>query len=154
MSNRVRVRFGDIEVEYEGAETYSLDDLLRLVNVISSMKPGTTKPSELPQADQSEKRYVGTTTDIAAKLNAKTGRDLVLAAAFRLNVIQGQEGFGRSDLIHEMRSATPYFKQTYVNNLSKTLNRMLKAGELNEPSRDRYCLSAKKRAELQKALAD
>src|SRR4030067_2424975 len=58
-----------------------------------------------------------TTGTIAARFNVKTGPDLVLAAATHLVLIKGKQSFNRQQIIDEIKSASSYYKQSYLNNL-------------------------------------
>lgn len=95
-----------------------------------------------------------TTGSIAGKIGAKSGSDLLLAAAGHLALVRKTDQFSRQQLLAEMRSATAYYKKTYANNLSKYLTSALKDGPLSEISTDSFALTASGRAELEKKLVD
>lgn len=82
MSSKIRIKIGEIEVEYEGTEEFLKKELPELLKTVSELyRPlnaggGSTfvPPSNLQLS----------TANIAAKLDAKTGPDVVIAACAHL----------------------------------------------------------------------
>jgi hypothetical protein len=101
------------------------------------------------------KDVTGTTGNIAAKLKCKVGagKDIITAAAARLTFGESKESFTRAKLLDEAKSATAYYKKTVANNLSNTLDGLVKSGDFTEIAKGTYSLSATKREELKKRLA-
>lgn len=104
-------------------------------------------------APGSKPRIEMTTGSIAARLQVKSGPELVMAAAARLGIVEELNSFSRKRLTEQMRSATAYFKPSYVSNLSPLLNGLLKDGKLNEPSKDHFALTAASEQELRSRIA-
>lgn|SRR5262249_30777848 len=161
MTSKIRIRMGEIEVEYEGTEDFlkkELPDLLSAVSELYRKKADVQNEADGP-ANGSRKgstaATAGTTATIAGRLRAKVGngRDLMIAAAARLSLVNGNETFTRKELLAEARSASAYYRDTINNNLSTTLARLVRAGDFNEVSPGNYSLSANKREELETALA-
>jgi hypothetical protein len=163
-TSKIKIKLGAIEVEYEGSETFLKEELPALLTAVSTLyqrandddKQGGSESGlngSKPAAASNGGNVSGTTNNIAAKMNAKSGPELVLAAAARLCIVQHNDPFSRTLLIEEMRTATQYFKPSYVSNLSKTLNRLVKEGKLNEPSTDNFALTASSRKDLESRLA-
>lgn len=159
MSAKIKIRFGQVEVEYEGSEEFLRKELPALLKGVLELHrdapapqpsspgaPSAAAPPDPGVCDMS-------TATIAARTNAKDGGDLIMAAAARLT-FSGETPFDRKALLREMRSATGYFKQTHVNNLGNYLDVRLKAGDLNQVSGGKYTLPAKKRSEIEAKLAD
>ena len=94
-----------------------------------------------------------TTGSIAARIQAKSGADLTMAAAANLALSQGKTTFTRKELTTEMRTATSYFKETYVSNFTATLHTLTKEKKLNEPSNNTFALTAAAEQELRTKLA-
>jgi hypothetical protein len=89
---------------------------------------------------------------IAAKLDVKSGSDLVLAACFaitRSNVTS----CSRTEILAEMRRATSYYKTSDKNNLSKYIKTLLKDKKILEQSSGSYALSAATRTDLEAKVA-
>jgi hypothetical protein len=108
---------------------------------------------ELPEtSDASKKTLELTTNSIAAKLNASSGPDLVLAACAHLHFVKGQHTFHRKNILAEMKLANNYFKKNFANNLSKSLKSLAKDEKLIERTEDTYALDAKTVSELQTRL--
>jgi hypothetical protein len=93
-----------------------------------------------------------TTGSIAAKLDCKSGPELVMAAAARLTFVLQTATFARQKIIDEMKTASAYYKSTYVSNLSSSLNNLVKDGKLNEPSQGNYALTATSLKDLEQRL--
>jgi hypothetical protein len=51
-----------------------------------------------------------------------------------------------------MKTASAYYKSTYVSNLSSSLNNLVKDGKLNEPSQGNYALTATSLKDLEQRL--
>lgn len=164
MSSRIRIQLGQIEVEYEGPEEFlkeELPDLLAAVARLhqqSAAASGITREAEgignSPDAPRSHQATIeGTTGTIAAKLQAKSGPDLALAAAAHIQLVQSRASFSRKELLEAMKSASGYYKDSDSSNLSKILERMIKAGDLLERSKDNYAISAVRLSALEASLA-
>jgi hypothetical protein len=166
-TSKIRIKLGSIEVDYEGSESFLKEELPSLLAAVSDLyqrsshsvqdEPSAPELGGLPIGDngrsEERARIEMTTGSIAAKLNVKSGPDLILAAAARLCIVDDLAKFSRKQLIEQMRSATAYFKPTYVNNLSSSLNTLLKDGRLNEPSKDTFALTANCEKDLRNKLA-
>lgn len=151
-TSKIKIKFGAIEVEYEGSETFLKEELPLLLAAVSDLYSkskgaldSTTAESfpiataTQPSADQ--KKIEATTGSIAAKLIVKSGPDLVLAAAARLTFVLGLMTFSRQKLADEMKTASAYYKRTYLGNLTQSLNNLVKEGKLNEPTKGNYALT-------------
>lgn len=95
-----------------------------------------------------------TTGSIAGKIGAKSGSDLLLAAAGHLALVKKRDTFSRQALHDEMKSATAYYKKNYSTNLSSYLKTALKDGPLSETAKDTFALTAAAREDLEKKLAN
>ena len=93
------------------------------------------------------------TDTIATLIGARSGRDLILAAAAHLHFCQRKPTFTRHELTAEMRSAPSHFKGTFINNLSTYLTGLTRADRLRSSGNDTYALSNKERQELEAKLA-
>lgn len=94
------------------------------------------------------------TDTIATLLRAKSGPDLIIAAAAHLHFVQGKQKFTRQDLTAEMRGARAHFKDTFVANLTSYLTGLTKADRLRLIAAGTYALSSKERQELEAKLAN
>lgn len=160
MTSKIRIKMGPIEIEYEGSETFLKVELPELLKAVSNLykESGlagkrsleTTEPLGGAGIDETQAtQFEATTNSIAAKLQCKTGSTLIMAAAARLTFVLDKEKFSRDDLFKEMQTASGYYKKTYGGgNLTKYLNRLIKNGKLNEPSKNNYSLSASMKSEL------
>jgi hypothetical protein len=159
MSSKLRIKIGAVEIEYEGTEEFlkkELPELLKTameLHAASGAKTDTETPMDTPGT---HKGKIGslTTNSIAAKLNAKSGPDLLLAAAAQLALVAKTEPFSRQQLLISMQGATSYYKKNYSGNLSKILPRALKDEKVSETAANTFALTAATKAELEKKLAN
>lgn len=159
MTNKIRIRLGEMEVEYEGSEDFIRDALLELVSKVADLCQSTSvasntidKPLE-QEVEPCSKGLQATTNTIAAKMGVNSGPDLIVAAAAQLTIMQGLDSFTRKQLLDEMKKASGYYKKSYCNNLTKYLKTLIKQGVLRETATDTYALDAKKRKELEEKIA-
>lgn len=86
-------------------------------------------------AEPSESVREGTITTVAARLNVKSCRDLLVAAAIHLSLYQGKERFSRSDWVACAKEAKQW-KVDYSVQTATAIGRLLNAGFVNETAKD------------------
>lgn len=160
MVSKVRIRVGQIEVEYEGDERFLKDEMPALLETVLRLHreagDSIDAPAEQQSAHSTKKKEtsgVGTTANIAGRLGCNSGPDLILAAATRLTLGAGQDALPRKAIHDEMKTAAAYYKKTYANNLSAYLSTLVKSGKLVESAKDTYALKASARKEIEAKLA-
>lgn len=161
--SKIRLKMGGVELEYEGSDDFLreelpilLDKLYALASFVSSgprengagIDEGGQKGGEAG-AGIANPGQIGTTSSIAADLDAKTGPDLALAAAVRLTLGLGKASFSRKELLTEMQSATSYYNKNMSSNLSTMLVAMIKNKILREVAKDTFSLSADKKRDME-----
>ena len=164
MSSKLRIRIGEVEIDYEGTEEFLKQELPQLLKTAMELHNAAGGASA---AEKVEKRKAAgghepvgsnvptlTTGSIAAKIGAKSGSDLLLAAAGHLVFVKKTEPFSRAQLLSEMKGATAYYQKNYGTNLSSYLKTALKDGPLSETARNAFTLKASARTDLEKRLAD
>lgn len=163
MSSKLRIKIGEVEIDYEGTEEFLKQELPQLLKTAMELHKAAgivTKPAAMGNkggtstTDKSGGTLALTTSSIAAKLSVASGPELIIAAAAQLTFVAKKETFSRQELLAEMQSASGYYKKTYSNNLSKYLNGTVANQELTETAKNVYALHAKKKAELEAKLAD
>lgn len=158
MTSKVKVKAGSIEVEFEGSEEYMKEELPALVELLYSLSPADDSTDEeeseelAASTDTTKQKLQMTTNTIAAKLNAKKGGDLILAACGHLALVKGADTYTRSNIAAEMKLATNYYKTTMNKNLSGSLKTLVKQGKLLETATDTYALHANTRATIESTL--
>lgn len=156
MESKIRIKVGQLEVEFEGSEAFLKEELLDIVTKLSEIH-GTNGNSNDTTITKEDRRRSGavnlSTASIAAKSGCSGGQDLVLAAAAQLAFSQDADTFTRQQLLGQMKSARAYYKKSYSNNLTKYLDSLVKSGKFNEPSTGTYSLSADARKDLEPRLA-
>lgn len=159
---KIRLKIGQLEVEYEGRESFLRDDIFslmkKLIGFYSEHKasiPAAPLPaktnstgSEEPLSDLDH-----STNTIAAHLDVKKGSDLVIAAAAHLGLVKKQDTFKRHEINNEMKGATSYYKASMSTNLSKLLNTLVKSKRLNQTTKGVFALSASEKKALETKLA-
>lgn len=165
MTSKIRIKMGQIEVEYEGSEQFLKKELHELLEAVSKLYHESGEAAgedETPKEDKVSRKapahdgkVKGTTATIAAKLGCKDGaaKELLVAAAARLTFIADQEAFTRKELLKEAQSAKAYYRRSVNNNLTNTLARLVKDGDFTETATDTYALTATKSKELESKLA-
>ena len=159
MTSKVKIKAGSIEIEFEGSEEYMKDELPALVELLYSLTPIEESAEEeeesvelQPTTDTSKQKLQITTNTIAAKLNAKKGGDLILAACAHLALVKGVDTYTRSNILAEMKLATSYYKTTMNKNLSASLKTLVKQSKLLETATDTYALHANTKTTIETTL--
>lgn len=75
-----------------------------------------------------------------------------MAACAHLHLVKGHKKYERKNILAEMKTATSYYKKSYSDNLTATLKRLVKAGNLNEIGENTYALDANKLNDLESGL--
>jgi hypothetical protein len=119
----------------------------------STNRPAAHVPHALANAGAAG-AFDHSTETIATLIGARSGPDLIIAAAAHLHFVRGQQRFTRQELTTEMRSAPAHFKETFVNNLSTYLTGLTKADRLRLVGAHTYALSSKERQDLEARLAN
>ncbi|MHC4150303.1 MAG: hypothetical protein ACYSR5_12590 [Planctomycetota bacterium] len=156
MSTKLRIRIGEVEIDYEGTEDFLKQELPQLLKTAMELHKaaGPSTKSAGGGNNGKNKLPILTTGSIAAKLKAASGMDLLLAAAAQLTLIAKKDTFSRQELLAEMQNASSYYKKSYSGNLTKYLKSALTEQKLTETAKNVYALSAKTRSELEGKLAN
>jgi hypothetical protein len=155
MTTKLKLKLGALEIEFEGSEEFITTGLMPLVEALQKVEVPDL-PSPEPATKGGAHKHADatiTTSTIAQKLGAASGRDLVLAAIARLLIVKQGEHASRLEILKEMRGAKSYFKRSYNNNLTKTLGALTTSGKFNDLGGDNYSLSAAARQELEQKIA-
>ena len=160
MTSKIRIKMGDVEVEYEGSEDFLRDELRELLSGVVELHRERGESTDQPPPSGNGNGggtptgdFNGTTNTAAAKLSASSGTDLVIAAAARLTLGLGQDSFTRATLLKEMQTATSYYKKTFSSNLSGYLKQLVGSDRIREVAKGTYSLSAPERKKLETQLA-
>jgi hypothetical protein len=166
-TSKIKIKLGAIDVEYEGSENFLKEELPQLLYAVCDLYAKSRSTLEVPSPSQNTSanaatvssasagnmsKLEGTTGSFAAKLGCKSGPDLVIAAAARLTFVLETPTFARQKIIDEMKTASAYYKSTFLSNLTSSLHNLVKDGKLNEPSRGNYALTATHRKDLEQRL--
>ena len=162
MTSKIKIKTGRLEVEYEGSEDFMRDDLPKLLATVGTLLGHSQQIGEESSKDDAADngtpsargngKFTGSTATLASKLQVASGTDLILAAAARLSIVDGNASFSRKQLAVEMKTASGYYKKTYMNNLSTYLQNLVKDQKLVEPATGTYALSTATRTSIEQRL--
>ncbi len=93
-----------------------------------------------------------TTSTIAQILNAKIEKELILSAAMKYYLVDKKETFNRAEILNEMKTATGFYSDSYLNNATKYLLKLVKEGKLRQVANDLYTLDNKTKNEIMHKL--
>jgi hypothetical protein len=154
LPTKIRIKIGVVEFEYEGDAQFTQDSISELLTHMESLFSASAKelskalgesfdteksPSDNSPTSPIPQQHMNT---VAAKLNAKTGPELAMAAAAQLQIIQGNQSFHRDKLLAEMKTATNYYNQNMSGNLSKMLKTLTTSQKFTQVATDTYSLTA------------
>ena len=159
---KIRVKVGQIEIEYKGAASFLESGLMSLMEKVVGFHKDHKEaiPVDPAPANANGKSSAESTVEldhstntIATLLGAKSGPDLIIAAAACLTLVQGRDRFTRKEVLAEMQTAASFFKVTYRNNLSKYLDGLVKGDRLRLVGESTYAISSQEKNALEKKLA-
>lgn len=162
MDAKLRIKMGEVEVEYEGSDDFLKKELPELLKGVLALHANAAERSGERIGDDTRTIEAATSKSMlgklsastaAAKLGVKSGSDMVLAAAAALVFGEGKESFSRAELLKAMQTAKAHFKATFRSNLSNYIITLIKSQDLLDHGGDSFGLQEDKRKELQRALA-
>ncbi len=170
MASKIRIKLGEIEVDYEGSEEFLKNELPGLLSALADLRRASSdtnnsrsadnqaNPNATQTAAQSSTTPTGelptlTTGSIAARLQVSSGPDLAIAAAARFNLIAKRDTFTRQELLTEMKTASAYYKTSMSDNLTKHIRSLVKQDKLVESAKNVFSLSAATQSEVAAKLA-
>ncbi len=139
---------GHIEFEYEGDAPYDTDavkDLFtHLETLMGAAPPGAFATPEPPPSSNGVDLTAAAPSDlgslapntVAARLNAKTGPDVAIAAAAYLQICQGKTTFSRGALLTTMKAETGYYNTMMSSNLTSALKTLIASKRINSLTND------------------
>jgi hypothetical protein len=148
MTSRIKLRVGEIEIEYEGDPKVLTIELPKLLKAINEANPGFAGAA--PRGSTITGDALSVTT-VAQKLGAHKLPDLIIAAAMALTG-RGSKAFDKKDLRKEMRDATGFYKGAMANNFDNALNRLAKTGRITHSGGSNYALPPTQIDSLMKRL--
>ncbi len=155
--SKIRIRVGDVEVDFEGPQSFVEDGLIQLVMEVTSTKP-SSKPNWQSDADSGSNEkvldivpgeidgYAGITMNaLCKKLDVKNETDLVVASAVMISIIGDAETFTIKDINTFAKKATSYVGKYFVSNSSKKITTLTKNDRFREPKDGVYTFSPNER---------
>jgi hypothetical protein len=158
----IRIKLGQIEIEYNGDAAFLKKDLLATVGELLDLQkqhPDAASSSHTKDEGTGGGQAGGggkfdqSTDTMANILGASSGPDLAVAAAAHLHLVKGKPKFTRQEIIAEMRTAPGHFKDSFSNNMSSYLNGLKTKDRLRLVAEDTYALSNKEKQALEAKLA-
>src|SRR5688572_5487850 len=105
MTSKLRVKYGQLEVEFEGSEDFIKSDLKSFIESlpvehVAAAAAAVAKDKHLPSLPAGGTM---TTSMIAQKVGGDTGPKLVIAALARLVLVLKQTSASRKEILKEMQ---------------------------------------------------
>jgi hypothetical protein len=169
MEIKIRIKVGDVEIEYEGPEDYLRKGIAEIVAATDALRGKGAPPTEVALEEETteeqetpEEEDVSltperqplpmTVSSIAKTLQCSTGQDLVVAACVSLTLVKQEDVFTREQIRLEMKEAGRYYKDNYRKSLSKYLNALVRNEVLLEVDEGSYSVPAGTLAQLEDML--
>jgi hypothetical protein len=165
MPTKLKIKMGHIEFEYEGEAPYDTEavkDLFtHLETLMGAAPPGAFDTPPPPPSSNGVDPDASAPSDfgnlapntVAARLNAKTGTDVAIAAGAHLQICLGKDTFNRDELRTNMQAQTNYYSAGMSGNLTKILKGLIASKRINSLANDQMSLSAGEIANLKAKLA-
>lgn len=159
---KIRLKIGQLEVEYEGQASFLQDGLFNLMEKMVGFyaEHKASIPAAPPPAQTNGAGSTGSTSElgrstntIASHLNATTGTEVTVAAIAHLALVKKKGSFTRKEILDEMKGATTYYKANMSGNLTKILDGLVKGKRINQVGKGVYALSAVEKKALETKLA-
>lgn len=159
---KIRLKIGQLEVEYEGNDIFLKDDIFQMLEKISDFhgKHLPTTPSEPAQVDgenghatPKKKNITMSVAAIATRLNAKSEPEMAMVAATHLALVQEKDTFTKHDIRDNMKKAKGRYKKGMGHNLTDSLRRLVDQERLHEVSDGCYTLSEEEQTNMVNLLA-
>jgi hypothetical protein len=155
MSNpecKIKIKMGAVEIEYEGSSDFLKQEMFDLVEAVSKLHNSSVNfgSDDLTLADGSKNntanisggKIEGSCNEIAKKLGANGGPDLIFAAAAKLYFVDEKERFSADQIRAEMNSASNYVNTAMKSNFNKNLKSIVRKDRLKDLGSNNYSLSA------------
>ncbi len=157
MASKIKIKIGNVELEYEGDETFLKQEVPEIVRALSAVvgpKQGSVVANSQDEKQKcSNGEQLLSVSTIAAKLGSKSGPELIVAACAKLSFVDNSTTFSRDQILNEMQTATSHYKESFRKNLTQNLNTLVRNQDLNQVSADRYALPEDKKKELENQFA-
>jgi hypothetical protein len=142
------IKTATFTLKYKGSEKFLLEQLTEVAKEFANM-PFNGNVANLPNGSdqQSENKIIKsarqelTTHTIARQLNAKTGKEVTIAAMAKLYFIEDQTSAQRHTILSAMQEATPIYKDSMRSNLTRIIKGLLSDGALVKFRNNHYSLS-------------
>lgn len=166
MEIKIRVKVGDVEIEYQGPEDYLRKGIAEIAAATDALRGKGFPTDEVAPTEEIEETTEAeeiappphretlpmTVSSIAKTLQCSSGHDLVVAACASLTLIKHEDVFTREQIRLEMKEAGRYYKDNYRKSLSKYLNALVRNGVLLEVDEGTYSIPAGTLAQLEDML--
>jgi hypothetical protein len=161
MATRLRVKAGSVEVEYEGEAVFDEGSLRHLLSHVRTLLQPIAEDEE-SDSEQGVQTGNGSkpggvhlhTSEIAARLSVKTGRELTMAAAAHLAIVSEKASFTRRELLADMKSAPRYYGKSMASNLTQALRSLVRSGQLERRRDNSFSLPDVERKALEWKLSN
>lgn len=159
---KIRLKFGQSELDYEGPLSFLQNDLSVFMKEIAVWCKTNTPPKEdidstastetTPTANDNKKFDDISIDMIILELGSEKAQDLILAACTYLTFIEKKEKFSPNEILEVLDNAKGYFDEKKRRYFKRDLGRLVKKKSINKLQDNNYALRADKRKELEEKL--
>jgi hypothetical protein len=154
MTNKVRLRLGDAEVEVMSEEEDISATVQQAMDALTELRGKQPRPIErdFAASNDAEPSDIGVSINTAvARLGGGSCRNIMMAAAGLLVASRPQGRFTKNEW--EVLAATSnQWKAQYSKEKAKVIKRLITSGDVIENSRDMFSLAAKAQKEIEGKL--
>ncbi|MGO4351376.1 hypothetical protein AB4Z25_05520 [Rhizobium sp. RAF36] len=164
-TSSIKLKFGGIEIEYEGDPAFLTNGLPDLLQTLKDLTPSVllhqnavdldsndhppisvsdaqpVSPSSLPQLSLNT---------LAAHFDVKSGPDLIMTALAHLQVGTGKQSVSKKEIQTDIKTATSFYNANIMSNFGSSISGLVKNKRINQLGADSYALTA---SELKSAEA-
>ncbi len=139
-SCKFRIHSNQVEVEYEGSETFAVERLLPAIERLTTAKLGVntgSSPDSSAGASSVEAPPVQegphpTTREIAEKIEVEDWSFLVLAACYHLSVVRNLGSYSKEQILEQMLLGPDCSRHEMDHALHRILKELEKNGKLSQ----------------------
>ncbi|WP_339862833.1 hypothetical protein [Thalassospira alkalitolerans] len=151
--SKIKIKMGSIEIEYEGSSDFLKQEIFDLVEAVSKLHQVSHDdglnslikgPEYIENLAGVGEKIEGSCNEIAKKLSAKNGTELIFAASSKLYFVDCKERFTYEEIRSEMNSASNYVNEAMKKNFAQNLKSVVKQDRLKDLGGKTYSLAAAK----------
>jgi hypothetical protein len=165
MATKIHLRAGEVELSLESDNPLAISDIKDFISQIESLAQSLVSPPRQVHVTTNSHATADAqimlehaplqlhVNSVADRIGAKSGPEVVIAAAAHLQIMKSKKSFTRRELIETLKLATNHYNQNIGSNLTAIL-KTLCGSKLNQIANDTYSLRSNELSELRGKLAE